>query len=129
MFHKINSMILDYFVAIKGEWVPNGKKLLIISVYAPQELSEKKMLWDYLNLVIDNWNGVDAFNSFISVVGLEEVPLGGFSFTRCHKLATKMSKLDRFLISEGLMGLCPNTSAITLDRYLSNHRPILMHES
>ncbi|GJV95992.1 RNA-directed DNA polymerase, eukaryota, reverse transcriptase zinc-binding domain protein [Tanacetum coccineum] len=40
-----------------GEWVPNGKKLLIISVYAPQELSEKKMLWEYLTLVIDNWNG------------------------------------------------------------------------
>ncbi|GJY45774.1 hypothetical protein Tco_0434837 [Tanacetum coccineum] len=27
-----------------GDWVPNGTKLLIISVYAPQDLSEKKML-------------------------------------------------------------------------------------
>ncbi|GJS17399.1 hypothetical protein Tco_0411871 [Tanacetum coccineum] len=25
--------------------------------YAPQELSKKKILWDYLTLVIDNWNG------------------------------------------------------------------------
>ncbi|GKB96811.1 RNA-directed DNA polymerase, eukaryota, reverse transcriptase zinc-binding domain protein [Tanacetum coccineum] len=56
MFHKINSTISDYFVMIRGEWVPNGKKLLIISVYALQELTEKKMLWDYLTIVIDNWN-------------------------------------------------------------------------
>ena len=40
-----------------------------------------------------------------------------------------MSKLDRFLISESLMNSCPNLSAITLERYLSDHRPILMRES
>ncbi|GJW13376.1 RNA-directed DNA polymerase, eukaryota, partial [Tanacetum coccineum] len=123
--------------------------------YAPQELSEKKILWDYLTLVIDNWNGevvimgdfnevckqvkrygsmfnvhgADAFNSFISAAGLEEVPLGGCSFTWCHKSATKMTKLDPFLISEGLMGSCPNILATTLDYYLSDHRPILMQRT
>nr|GEW12007.1 RNA-directed DNA polymerase, eukaryota [Tanacetum cinerariifolium] len=39
-----------------------------------------------------------------------------------------MSKLDRFLISKDLMESCPNISAITLDRYLSDHRPILLRE-
>ncbi|GJR83959.1 RNA-directed DNA polymerase, eukaryota [Tanacetum coccineum] len=113
------------------------------------------MLWAYPILVINNWNGeviimgdfnevrkqtkkfgskfnvhgADTFNSLISTAGLEEVPLGGCSFTWCHKPATKMIKLDRFLISEGLMGSCPNISAITLDRYLSDHKPILMRES
>ncbi|GKB16653.1 RNA-directed DNA polymerase, eukaryota [Tanacetum coccineum] len=53
--------------------------------------------------------------------GLVEVPLGGCAFTWCHKSGNKMSKLDRFLISEGLMGLCPNIFAITLDCYLSDH--------
>ncbi|GJZ77827.1 RNA-directed DNA polymerase, eukaryota [Tanacetum coccineum] len=139
---------------LRGVWVKNGKNLLIISVYAPQELTEKKMLWDYLAFVIDNWkgevvimgdfnkvrknerfgsvfkmHGENAFNSFISKVGLEEVPLGGCSFTWCHKSTTKMSKLDRFLISESLTSSCPNISAITLDRYLSDHRPILLRES
>ncbi|GKE87004.1 RNA-directed DNA polymerase, eukaryota, partial [Tanacetum coccineum] len=56
MFRKINSTISDSFVMIQGEWVPNGKKIIIISVYAPQELCEKKMLWDYLILVLNNWN-------------------------------------------------------------------------
>nr|GEX29266.1 RNA-directed DNA polymerase, eukaryota, reverse transcriptase zinc-binding domain protein [Tanacetum cinerariifolium] len=76
-----------------------------------------------------NVQGANAFNMFISSVGLEEVPLGGCSFTWCHKSATKMSKLDRFLISESLMSSCPNISAITLDRFLSDHRLILLKES
>ncbi|GKD88097.1 RNA-directed DNA polymerase, eukaryota, partial [Tanacetum coccineum] len=59
---------------------------------------------------------------------LVEVPLGGCAFTWCHKSGNKMSKLDRFLVSEGLMGMCPNISAITLDQYLSDHRPILLRE-
>ncbi|GJR40777.1 RNA-directed DNA polymerase, eukaryota [Tanacetum coccineum] len=153
-FKKLNVMVSDYFVIIRGVWVLNGKNIHIISVYAPQELIEKKMLWDYLSIVMENWNGevvimgdfnevhkkaerfgsvfnvqgVDAFNLFISNAGLEEVPLGGCSFTWCHKSATKMSKQDRFLISESLMSSCPNISAVSLDRYLSDHRLILMRE-
>nr|GEW59869.1 nucleotide-binding alpha-beta plait domain-containing protein [Tanacetum cinerariifolium] len=49
---------------------------------------------------IFNVQVADAFNSFILAAGLEVVPLGGCSFTWCHKLATKMSKLDHFLIPE-----------------------------
>ncbi|GJR59555.1 RNA-directed DNA polymerase, eukaryota [Tanacetum coccineum] len=154
-FKKLNSTASDYFVMIQGNWVSNGKLLLIISVYAPQELSEKKSLWDYLCHVIDNWkgsviimgdfnevhnknerfgtifnvHGANAFNSFISMANLEEVPLGGCSFTWCHRSASKMSKLDRFLMSESLLSECPNLSAITLDRFLSDHRPILLRES
>ncbi|GKE77824.1 RNA-directed DNA polymerase, eukaryota, reverse transcriptase zinc-binding domain protein, partial [Tanacetum coccineum] len=101
MFKKINDTVSNYFTMVRGVWVPNGKMLLIISVYAPQELSEKKMLWDYLSLVISNWEGevvimgdfnevrdkrerfgsvfnrqgADNFNSFISNAGLVEVPL------------------------------------------------------
>ncbi|GJV36929.1 RNA-directed DNA polymerase, eukaryota [Tanacetum coccineum] len=154
MFHKENSTVSDYFIAIMGKWLPNDKNYLIISVYAPQELSEKKMLWQYLVHVICGWNGdviimgdfnkvcteaerfgstfnargAAAFNSFISTGGLVEVPSGGYSYTWTHKSATKMSKLDRFLISENLMRNCPNISSITLDRFLSDHRPILLRE-
>nr|GEY52999.1 RNA-directed DNA polymerase, eukaryota [Tanacetum cinerariifolium] len=153
-FEYVYSEAVDYFTMVRGMWVPNEKMLLIISVYAPQELSEKRMLWDYLSLVISNWEGevviigdfnkvrdkrerfgsvfnrqgADNFNSFISSVSLVEVPLGGCSFTWCHKSATKTSKLDRFLISDNLMCLCPNISSSTLDRYLSDHRTILMRE-
>ncbi|GJT23954.1 hypothetical protein Tco_0893891, partial [Tanacetum coccineum] len=39
-----------------------------------------------------------------------------------------MSKLDRFLISKDLMSKCPNVSSIILDKFLSDHRPILLRE-
>nr|GEW91193.1 RNA-directed DNA polymerase, eukaryota, reverse transcriptase zinc-binding domain protein [Tanacetum cinerariifolium] len=81
----------------------------------------KKMLWEYLNHVIDTWNGevvimgdfnkvqsreerygttfnkrgADVFNSFISLGGLVDVPLEGNSFTWVHKSTSKMIKLDR----------------------------------
>nr|GEV25730.1 RNA-directed DNA polymerase, eukaryota [Tanacetum cinerariifolium] len=113
------------------------------------------MLWSYSNHMIDGCSGetiimgdfnevrskeerfstifnnhnASVFNSFISSGGLVEVPLGGCEFTWCHKSDSKMSKLDRFLSSEGLMRSCPNISAITLDHYLSNHRPILLREA
>nr|GEW89979.1 RNA-directed DNA polymerase, eukaryota, reverse transcriptase zinc-binding domain protein [Tanacetum cinerariifolium] len=120
MFRKDSATISDYFNIVRGVWLPSGTCLLVISVYAPQELSEKKMLWNYLSNVIRNWDGevisvgdfnevrdnserfgsifnrsgAEAFNSFIVNSGLVKVPLGGCSFTWCHKSASKMSKLD-----------------------------------
>nr|GEX59987.1 RNA-directed DNA polymerase, eukaryota, reverse transcriptase zinc-binding domain protein [Tanacetum cinerariifolium] len=99
------------------------------------------MLWDYLVHVISKWDGevivmrdfnevrfknerfgslfhahrADAFNRFILQANLQEIPLGGCSFTWCHRSAKKMSKLDRFLMSEGLLGVNPNFSALTFD--------------
>ncbi|GJU19176.1 RNA-directed DNA polymerase, eukaryota [Tanacetum coccineum] len=153
-FRKINATVSDYFVMIRGVWLKNGKDMLVVSVYAPQELNEKRILWDYLEYVINNWKGevvvmgdfnevrnkterfgskfnvqgANLFNMFIVNAGLEEVPLGGSSFTWCHKSASKMSKLDRFLVSECLLSSCPYISALSLDRHLSDHRPILMRE-
>ncbi|GJY75790.1 RNA-directed DNA polymerase, eukaryota [Tanacetum coccineum] len=60
---------------------------------------------------------------------LIDIPLGGYSYTWSHKLASKMSKLDRFLIFEGLMAMNPTLSCLCLDRHLSDHRPIIMFES
>lgn len=39
---KLNTTISDYFVLIRGVWVPNGKHMLIISVYAPHDISQKR---------------------------------------------------------------------------------------
>ncbi|GJW74963.1 RNA-directed DNA polymerase, eukaryota [Tanacetum coccineum] len=155
LFCKSSVTISDSFVMVRGVWRQNGTDLLIIAVYAPHDIKEKMVLWDYLNCTIGRWNGeviimgdfnevryksdrfgsvfhaqgANAFNSFISSSGLVEVSLGGCSFTWCHKSATKMSKLDRFLVSESLFNSCPNLYARSLERYLSDHRPILLRES
>nr|GEZ67150.1 RNA-directed DNA polymerase, eukaryota [Tanacetum cinerariifolium] len=154
-FRISSHTVLDSFVLTWGMWLKTGKELLIVSVYAPHNLKEKLLLWEYLLYVIHQWkgeviimgdfnevrfksdrfglafhaNGANKFNSFIFNAGLKEVHLGGSAFTWCHKFATKTSKLDKFLIFENLFNTCPNITAITLERFLSNYRPILLRES
>ncbi|GKF76720.1 RNA-directed DNA polymerase, eukaryota, partial [Tanacetum coccineum] len=148
------TMPLVLQLGIRGTWLPSSNKLLIISVYAPQDHVEKRMLWDYLLHLLEGWDGeyvlmgdfnevrsdqerfgtlfnvkgANAFNNFIALANLIDLPLEGYSFTWSHKSAMKMSKLDRFLVSEGLTSLFPSLSALCLDKNLSNHRPILMRE-
>nr|GEV72269.1 RNA-directed DNA polymerase, eukaryota [Tanacetum cinerariifolium] len=155
MFIKDHVSSSDYFLTIMGTWTPTSTKLLVISIYAPQELSEKRDLWDYICNMIDRWDGeivvlgdfnevrtnlerfgfifnprgANVFNNFISKADLIDILLGGYSFTWSHKSATKMSKLDRFFISKGLMVRFPNLSGLCLERHLSDHRLIIMFES
>ncbi|GKF07822.1 hypothetical protein Tco_0042046, partial [Tanacetum coccineum] len=42
---------------------------------------------------------------------------------------TKMSKLDRFLVSQGLLDLFPNLIGLILHRHISDHKPIILKES
>nr|GEX79480.1 RNA-directed DNA polymerase, eukaryota [Tanacetum cinerariifolium] len=57
VFVKENVTVYDSFITIIGVWVPTSTRLLIISIYAPQDLTEKQMLWDYLSHIIDRWDG------------------------------------------------------------------------
>ncbi|GJQ94915.1 RNA-directed DNA polymerase, eukaryota [Tanacetum coccineum] len=75
-----------------------------------------------------NVQGANAFNSFISLASLIDLPLDGYAYTWAHKTANKMSKLDRFLVSKGLLASFLYLSALCLDRNLSDHRHILMRE-
>ncbi|GJZ54948.1 RNA-directed DNA polymerase, eukaryota [Tanacetum coccineum] len=77
---------------------------------------------------IFNLQGANAFNNFITMTGLVDLPLEGYSYTWSHKTTSKMSKLDRFLISKGLLTTFPSLSALCFDRNLSDHRLILMRE-
>ncbi|GKA95732.1 RNA-directed DNA polymerase, eukaryota [Tanacetum coccineum] len=154
VFLKENHIISDNFLVLYGSWKPNKTKLLVISIYAPQSLAEKRLLWNYISLLISRWGGecivmgdfnevrcedermgsafneqgAAVFNDFISDSGLIDIQLGGYSFTWSHPSASKMSKLDRFLLTEGLISLFPQLSAICLNRHLSDHRPILLRE-
>ncbi|GKB88883.1 RNA-directed DNA polymerase, eukaryota [Tanacetum coccineum] len=129
-------------------------KLLMISIYAPQSSASKRILWNYILNLIGCWDGhymvmgdfnevrcvedrfgsefnaqsANEFNCFISNSGLIEIQLEGYSFTWSLQSAKKMSKLDRFLVSDGLLSVFPHLSGICLDRHLSDHRPILLRE-
>nr|GEX73654.1 RNA-directed DNA polymerase, eukaryota, reverse transcriptase zinc-binding domain protein [Tanacetum cinerariifolium] len=59
--------------------------------------------------------------------GLVDLPLGGRSFTWMNKAGTKLSKLDRFLISKNVIDFLLDIRITALDRIWSDHNPILLH--
>nr|GEY76180.1 hypothetical protein [Tanacetum cinerariifolium] len=60
------------------------------------------------------------FNDFILESGLIDLPMGGRSFTWMNKVGSKMSKLDRFLISDNVNHDIPNLQVVALDRRWMN---------
>nr|GEW96418.1 RNA-directed DNA polymerase, eukaryota [Tanacetum cinerariifolium] len=154
IFKKDNVTISNNFIAIYETWLPNNSKILFIVVYAPQQTSSKRIMWDYISALLGRWNrdsiimgdfnevrSIDErrgsifnpysarrFDRFISNFGLVDVKLEGYAFTWSHPSASKMSKPDRFLISEGILSSFPSITAICLDRHLSDHRPIMLRE-
>nr|GEV38593.1 RNA-directed DNA polymerase, eukaryota [Tanacetum cinerariifolium] len=121
-FRKDSVTLSDYFILVRGVGRQNGMDFLIVVVYAPHDAKEKMMLWDYLTRVISRWKGkvvvMGDFNEVRYRSDSFEVLLGGCSFTWCHKSATKMSKLDMFLMPENFLNTYPYISAITLERFL-----------
>nr|GEU31373.1 retrovirus-related Pol polyprotein from transposon TNT 1-94 [Tanacetum cinerariifolium] len=106
-------------------WVKDLEQ--IIRTQGVGDVSRKRLLWDYVSTLIDRWNGevvvfgdfnevrnIDerrrscfnptsarVFDQFISASGLVDVKMKGYKFTWSHPSGFKMSKLDRFLVSEG----------------------------
>ncbi|GJW82711.1 RNA-directed DNA polymerase, eukaryota [Tanacetum coccineum] len=74
-------------------------------------------------------SNVAEFNMFIINSHLNQIPLGGYSFTWTDKYAKKMSKLDHFLVSQGILDLFLNLSSLILHQNISDHMPILLKET
>ncbi|GJU36620.1 RNA-directed DNA polymerase, eukaryota [Tanacetum coccineum] len=154
IFKKDGATVSDNFIALYGTWLPTNTKILFVVIYAPQATVLKRTLWDYISTLANRWNGetivlgdfnevrseeerfgsifnqssARAFNQFIASSGLIEVKMEGYSFTWSHPSASKMSKLDRFLVSDGIFLTFPSITAVCLDRHLSDHRPIFLNE-
>ncbi|GJS46637.1 RNA-directed DNA polymerase, eukaryota, reverse transcriptase zinc-binding domain protein [Tanacetum coccineum] len=76
-----------------------------------------------------NSQGAANFNAFINQIGLVDLNIGGRNFTWMNKMGTKMSKHDRFLLSESVINAVPNMTVLALDRKWSDHIPILLHSN
>nr|GEV54565.1 RNA-directed DNA polymerase, eukaryota [Tanacetum cinerariifolium] len=110
IFKKAYATISNNFVAIYGTWLPSNSKILFLAIYAPQQASCKRVLWEYVSTLIGRWNGetiilgdfnevrsIDerrgscfnpssarVFDHFISTSGLVDVKLEGYAFTWSH---------------------------------------------
>ncbi|GJS87453.1 RNA-directed DNA polymerase, eukaryota, reverse transcriptase zinc-binding domain protein [Tanacetum coccineum] len=125
----------------------------MINIYGPQETSAKSSLWNRIAEFMHQHNGkfilfgdmntvrhenerygslfsrneADLLNSFIDSSGLIDLPIGGRYYTRMNKVGTKLSKLDRLLISEGISKDIPDIRVTAIDRMWLDHSPILLH--
>ncbi|GJV44428.1 RNA-directed DNA polymerase, eukaryota, reverse transcriptase zinc-binding domain protein [Tanacetum coccineum] len=76
-----------------------------------------------------NHRSASDFNEFIKDFIFSYVPFGGHAFTRISGNGEKLSRLDRFLLSEDVTNIVPNLMAFSLDMLISDHRPIILMQS
>ncbi|GJS95132.1 putative RNA-directed DNA polymerase, eukaryota, reverse transcriptase zinc-binding domain protein [Tanacetum coccineum] len=141
------------YVIVAGKWMGVQGVCHVINVYAPQTVEARKRLWEeichYMQsnighfIVFGDFNevrhaserfgsvfnqqGANAFNEFINQTELVNLNIGGRNFTWMNKFGTKLSKLDRYLVSVSFTLAFPDILMIALDRKWSDHLPILLH--
>nr|GEX87758.1 RNA-directed DNA polymerase, eukaryota [Tanacetum cinerariifolium] len=101
-------------------------EMIKVSVSRPKKIGFGKVSFlslqetkkeSFLDLEIKYFWGNYQFHHIVSEAlgysgGLMEVQLEGYSFTWTHPSALKMSKLDRFLVSDGFLSLFPHISTL-----------------
>ncbi|XP_024958879.1 uncharacterized protein LOC112499834 [Cynara cardunculus var. scolymus] len=153
MFQALDVEKKDRFIVVVGKWLSSQVDLGVINVYAPHDFQNKKLLWEELLgtirkaprlawVICGDFNEVRAaeerkgsnfdpigarfFNDFIASAGLIDIRLGGRKFTWMSRDYSKLSKLDRFLVSAEFVNLLPMSNALALPRIFSDHCPIIL---
>ncbi|XP_071700202.1 uncharacterized protein [Rutidosis leptorrhynchoides] len=132
-----------------------GDETIIVNIYGPHNDEGKIKFWDSLEklmvypnaqwVICGDFNEVRfdherkncefisrraaRFNTFIDESALIDVPLFGKRFTRICDNGRKMSKLDRFLISDNLSQTWGELSLTALDRNTSDHCPLILRDT
>ncbi|GKC97285.1 cytochrome P450 [Tanacetum coccineum] len=152
VFSKIEFFYASHFISVIGNWHGVNEKVALINIYEPQGSRNKEELWrDLLDIInftvavltlLREFNDVrsrnerfgslfinrdaTAFNKFIANGGLHDFPLGGRRFTRYNREGSKLSKFDRFLVSNNFFSLWKDAKVKTLAREISDHCPIML---
>lgn len=153
-FIKEEEYIRDRFIVVKGKWVSHNLECYMVNVYAPQQETEKTILWQSLlnfmaehagNFIIcGDFNSVRGpdermgtsfskinatnFNIFLENSNLVDLYLGRHKFTRTNIDGTKASRIDRFLVNQEIIDSIPDLNLVALDDILSDHRPLLLSQ-
>ena len=130
-----------------------SKLFFFVNVYAPCNTAGRRVLWETLynlkygssagewclvgdfNAVSnreertgrsEKWGYIDMvdFNAFVNEMNLIDLPLHGNKFTYFCSDGIAASRLDRFLVSDGIMNLRQVKGQRVGKRDISDHRPI-----
>nr|GEZ33016.1 RNA-directed DNA polymerase, eukaryota [Tanacetum cinerariifolium] len=147
-------------VTINKLWGDSSYDYAFSSSLAPQELTDKRTLWDYLLRIINRWDGecvimgdfnevrseherygsvfnvqsVAAFNNFISLASLIDLPLDGYAYTWYKKLKAMVFKIDfeKAFDSIRLSSVIPDLISDFESAFISNRKildgPFILNE-
>lgn len=152
LFTKISSASSRHFLLTSGKLKGINSIIHILNIYAPQDLSAKRTLWnDVLNLkesnpgiwiVLGDFNAVRSpedrknsnfdpisagdFNDFIANADLSEFVLKGRKYTYATKNGRKLSRIDRILVCPEFLNHWSEACYSALPRFLSDHAPLIL---
>ncbi|GJU19357.1 cytochrome P450 [Tanacetum coccineum] len=106
------------FIRVLGEWVGIDVNVDFNVIRSSDERA---------GTIFDHGEA-SAFNDFISRSGLFDFQLGVRRFTKFDKSGSKMSKLDRFLVSHNFFDHWKDASVQVLERSFSDHCPLFLKE-
>ncbi|GJR66188.1 putative RNA-directed DNA polymerase [Tanacetum coccineum] len=153
IFDKCVDLNGSHFISAIRNWKGISKKVGLINIYSPQSLLDKEVLWhdlistmrstDAIWVLFGDFNAVRSrderfgtnfvekeariFNEFMALGGLHDFALGGRRFTRFNREGTKLSKLDRFLVSSNYFDVWKYARVNVLYREVSDHCPVMLH--
>nr|KAJ0210606.1 hypothetical protein LSAT_V11C400161050 [Lactuca sativa] len=110
-------------VIVGGMRVLFNIECYMVNVYTPQDLEGKHQMWSYISSFIRCHEGKHQLWSYII--------FGDFNVVKKRReiwFAIKLSKLDRFLVSEAIFDRFQALQVTVLDRKWSDHYPILIHD-
>ncbi|KAL8540253.1 hypothetical protein ACS0TY_001731 [Phlomoides rotata] len=155
IFRKTSSWDSCGMLVINGFFPADGRRGVLINVYASCSYAEKKGVWDTISLVMDQYseacicvvgdfNAIRSpeervgrgevddvrdmvyFDDFIYNSNLVDMPLSGRTFTCYRPDGTCKSKLDRILVNSEWIARWTNQTLKGHSRTLSDHCPIYM---
>nr|GEU51925.1 RNA-directed DNA polymerase, eukaryota, nucleotide-binding alpha-beta plait domain protein [Tanacetum cinerariifolium] len=131
VFTKEHVSKSDYFVAIMGTWFPTSTKLLVISVYAPQEITKKGIYGIIFDLLLK------GFDSFVETSWKSMNVLDSNGLVRMKKKLQLLKNSIRVWIKEAIVRsnkMKNNIHQILLevdkiiDQGLDNDEPFVLYE-
>ncbi|GMI63409.1 hypothetical protein HRI_000010200 [Hibiscus trionum] len=141
------------FIVLLGKFVGSNIKCVLVNVYAPSLVEDRKELFVELIAKLENlkssliiggdFNTVRdrskrlgvSFNKrasgdfvdFIEALGLSDMPPHGSQFTWSnYRDAPSFSRLDRFLVSDNILVLWPDLFQQVLPKSISDHNPVCL---
>ncbi|XP_071687640.1 uncharacterized protein [Rutidosis leptorrhynchoides] len=76
-----------------------------------------------------NADEANVFIQFLGDTGLLDVPLGGRRFTWINKSVSKMSRIDRVLVSSNVQNWFMDLKLVVLTKGWSDHLPLIFHNA